>query len=131
MGLHLHLHPHGNENWEYAQGITKFCVHNVSLLGVDHHRCSRHQQGADFARYGPIRLASLYCFQSAARNSHSFRISDNLTYPTLNPTVRYVLTTAYRFTILILVIARHGPSNAPEPPFTCDFLPCYRHNAIA
>ena len=105
MGLHLHLNRNGHENWEYAQATDKFRGHNVTPSGADHHRCSRHQQGADYARYGPIRLASrwnatiFYCLQLAARNSHSFRTFDILTYSTLDPLVRYVLTTAYLFNI--------------------------------
>ena len=54
MGLHLNLHRSGDEDWECAQAITRFCVHNVSLPGADHHRCSRHQQGTSYARFGPV-----------------------------------------------------------------------------
>ena len=45
--------------------------------------------------------------------------------------VRYPSTTAYPFNILMPVVAYNGPSDAPEPLFTSDFLHCYRYNAVA
>ena len=56
IGLHIHLQSSGNETWEYAQAITKFCRHNVSIPGADHHHCLTHRQGANYARFGLFRL---------------------------------------------------------------------------
>ncbi len=40
-------------------------------------------------------------------------------------------TTAYSYDILIPVVAYYGPSDAPEPVFTTDFLYRYRYTAAA
>ena len=57
MGLHIQLQSSGNEAWEYAQAITKFCRHNVSIPSADHQHCLTHRQGAEYARFWSISTA--------------------------------------------------------------------------